>query len=193
MESRGKEYTMKELMLDNGLYAEIKTSKGTIVVMLEFETAPLTTANFVGLAEGTLKRTTYKPGKPFFNGLTFHRVVPDFMIQGGDPEGRGYGGPGYTFPDELNPALRHDRPGTLSMANAGPDTNGSQFFITHRATPHLDGHHAVFGHVIEGMAVIDKIQQGDKIESVKIIRRGEKAGAFQVDDKVFDRLLSELD
>ena len=183
---------MSDKTLTDGLYAEMKTSKGTILIVLDFELAPLTVANFTGLAEGTLKRTTHKPGKPFFNGLKFHRVIPDFMIQGGDPEGKGYGGPGYSFPDEFHPLLRHDRPGILSMANAGPDTNGSQFFITHRATPHLDGKHAVFGHVVECMSVVDRIKQGDTIESIRIIRKGPKAEEFRIDDNVFDRLSEEL-
>ncbi len=187
-----KENTMSDKELKDGLYAEMKTSKGTILIELSFELAPLTVTNFVGLAEGTLKKTTYKPGKPFFNGLKFHRVVPDFVIQGGDPEGKGYGGPGYSFPDEFHPLLRHDRPGVLSMANAGPDTNGSQFFITHRATPHLDGKHAVFGYVLEGMSVVDSIRQGDVIESVRIIRKGPGAEEFKTDDSTFNSLLEKL-
>ena len=139
------------------LTADIKTSKGTIEVKLTPDKTPVTVANFVNLAQ-----------KGFYNGVTFHRVIPDFMIQGGDPTGTGAGGPGYRFEDEFNPALRHDSPGVLSMANAGPGTNGSQFFITHVATPWLDGKHSVFGKVVKGQDVVNAIRQGDKIESVTI-------------------------
>jgi len=139
------------------LTADIKTSKGTIEVKLTPDKTPVTVANFVNLAQ-----------KGFYNGVTFHRVIPDFMIQGGDPTGTGAGGPGYRFEDEFNPALRHDSPGVLSMANAGPGTNGSQFFITHVATPWLDGKHSVFGKVMKGQDVVNAIRQGDKIESVTI-------------------------
>lgn len=167
----------------DGLYAHLNTDRGLIVVALEFEKAPMTVANFVGLAEGTLSE------KPFYNGLTFHRVIENFMIQGGDPQGTGSGGPGYVFPDEFHPDLLHYRAGSLSMANAGPGTNGSQFFITHTDTPWLDGHHSVFGYVVEGQNVVDAIQQGDHIKDVKIIRKGEKAEAFLVDRESFAELV----
>ena len=169
----------EESNMPEGMYAEINTNKGKIVTQLEFEKTPLTVANFVTLAEGNNPMADEKfKGKPFYDGLTFHRVIADFMIQGGDPDGTGSGGPGYRFDDEIVTDLKHDKPGVLSMANAGPATNGSQFFITHVATPHLDGMHTVFGHVIEGQDIVNAIAQGDKIESIKIIRSGKKAKEF---------------
>ena len=156
--------------MQDGLYAKIRTSKGDILVKLEDEKTPVTVANFVGLAEGSIKNTAKKEGEPYYDGLKFHRVINDFMIQGGDPKGTGAGGPGYHFDDEFHPSLRHDGPGVLSMANAGPGTNGSQFFITHVATPWLDDKHTVFGRVVEGQNVVDSIAQGDEIKSVEIIR-----------------------
>lgn len=176
----------------NGIYARIITNKGEIVCKLEEEKTPLTVTNFVGLAEGTKKFNF--PGndkkEKFYDNLTFHRVEKDFMIQGGCPLGNGTGGPGYSFPDEIDPSLKHDRAGILSMANAGKDTNGSQFFITHKATPWLDGKHTVFGHVVEGMNVVNQIVKGDRIITIEIMRVGKKAEEFQADQAQFDQLLA---
>ena len=174
--------------LGNGLFARIDTDKGSIVLQLEFQKTPLTVCNFVALAEGKMNVTG---GKPFYDGLIFHRVIEDFMIQGGDPQGTGSGGPGYRFPDEIHSTLKHDGPGILSMANAGPGTNGSQFFITHKETPWLDGRHTVFGRVVEGQDVVDAIQQGDKIKNITIIRNGPLATQFKADQAAFDTLLRE--
>lgn len=174
--------------LPDGLYAGLTTSRGEITIRLYPDQAPLTVANFVGLAEGSLNRET--PGTPYYDGLTFHRVVPGFVIQGGDPKGNGSGGPGYSFQDECRPALRHDRKGILSMANSGPNTNGSQFFITLGPTPHLDYLHSVFGEVVEGMEAVETIEMGDVIERVEIVRRGSEAEAFTVSADSFADLES---
>jgi peptidylprolyl isomerase len=186
---------MATTKLKDGLYAKFDTSKGEILCKLEFEKTPLTVTNFVGLAEGTkdLGGGAKAKGDNYYDGLKFHRVIPDFMIQGGCPLGTGTGGPGYTFPDEFDPKLTHSGPGILSMANAGPGTNGSQFFITHVATPWLDGKHTVFGHVVSGMDVVNKIAGNDVINSLKIIRVGSAAEAFQSDQKAFDTLLANVD
>ena len=165
-------------MSEQGIYANFNTTRGTIRVKLEHEKTPLTVANFVGLAEGKIKNSAKAEGEPYYNGLTFHRVIDNFMIQGGDPNGTGSGGPGYKFGDEFHPDLKHTGPGVLSMANAGPGTNGSQFFITHVETPWLDGKHSVFGSVVEGQDVVNAIKQGDKIETLEIDRVGAEAEAF---------------
>ncbi|HEX8269071.1 MAG TPA: peptidylprolyl isomerase [Flavobacterium sp.] len=161
--------------MEDGIYAKFKTPKGDILIKLTHDRTPGTVGNFVALAEGNLDNKAKPQGQPFYNGLKFHRVIPDFMIQGGDPQGTGSGGPGYKFDDEFHPELRHDRPGVLSMANSGPGSNGSQFFITHIPTGWLDDKHTVFGYVVDGQDVVDAVAQGDLMESVEIIRVGEEA------------------
>ena len=168
--------------MENGIYAKIGTPKGAITIKLEHEKTPMTVANFVGLAEGTLDNNVTEIGTPYYDGLTFHRVIADFMVQGGDPTGSGAGGPGYQFEDEIHPELKHNRPGTLSMANAGPATNGSQFFITHGPTDWLDGKHTVFGYVTEGQEVVDAIAQGDSMDKVEIVRVGAEAEAWDASE-----------
>ena len=162
----------------NGLFATISTSKGEIKIELEFEKTPGTVGNFVGLSLGLISNSIKPLGEAYYNGLKFHRVINDFMIQAGCPFGTGTGDPGYKFDDEFHSELKHDRPGVISMANAGPSTNGSQFFITHVETPWLDNNHAVFGNVIDGMDVVNSISQNDVIISVKINAVGDKAKAF---------------
>lgn len=178
---------------EDGLYVEMETTKGMIVLHLDFEKAPMTVCNFVGLAEGKIKNSAKPLGTPYYNGLKFHRVIADFMIQSGDPSGTGAGGPGYTFPDEFNPVLRHNKGGIISMANRGPGTNGSQFFITHKPTPWLDDRHSVFGETIEGKDVVNKIEQGDSIKTIRIIRVGEKAKNFKADNDAFNKMIEQYD
>lgn len=161
--------------MENGIYAKFNTSKGSILVKLTHDLTPGTVGNFVALAEGNMENKVKPQGVKYYDGLSFHRVIPDFMIQGGCPQGTGTGDPGYKFDDEFHPSLKHDRPGVLSMANAGPGTNGSQFFITHVPTSWLDNKHTVFGHVIEGQEVVDAVAQGDQLETLEIIRVGEEA------------------
>ncbi|WP_461533879.1 peptidylprolyl isomerase [Sinomicrobium sp.] len=161
--------------MQNGIYARFHTTKGEILAKLTHDKTPGTVGNFVGLAEGTLKNDVKEEGQPYYDGLNFHRVIPDFMIQGGCPQGTGVGGPGYQFDDEFHPNLKHSGPGVLSMANAGPGTNGSQFFITHVETAWLDNKHTVFGFVEEGQDVVNAVQQGDRIEKLEIVRVGEEA------------------
>ncbi|MGB5321488.1 peptidylprolyl isomerase [Lutimonas sp.] len=164
--------------MKDGLYTKIKTSKGDVLLKLEFEKTPGTVGNFIALAEGNMENSAKPQGQKYYDGLKFHRVIPDFMVQGGCPQGTGTGNPGYSFEDEFHADLKHNKPGILSMANAGPGTNGSQFFITHVATPWLDNKHTVFGEVIEGQDIIDSIAQDDIMEAVEIIRVGEAAEAF---------------
>jgi|TARA_B100000475_G_scaffold2727_1_gene2390 peptidyl-prolyl cis-trans isomerase A (cyclophilin A) len=161
-----------------GLFAIISTSKGEIKIELEFEKTPGTVGNFVGLSLGVINNSIKPLGEAYYNGLKFHRVINDFMIQAGCPLGTGTGDPGYKFDDEFHNDLKHDRPGIISMANAGPSTNGSQFFITHVETPWLDNKHTVFGNVIDGMDVVNSISQNDEIISIKINAVGDKAKAF---------------
>ena len=174
----------------DGVFAIMETSKGSIVLELFYKKTPLTVTNFVGLAEGTLDA---HKGKRFYDGLTFHRVIADFMIQGGDPEGSGRGGPGYRFADECMDDLKFDKPGYLAMANAGPGTNGSQFFITHVPTDWLNGKHTIFGQVVnkDSQDVVNAVQQGDKIVKVTIVRQGAEAEKFTATQADFDKHASE--
>lgn len=165
---------------EDGLYARMTTNKGDITLFLEFEKVPLTVANFVGLAEGKIENKAKKIGEPYYDGIIFHRVIKNFMIQGGDPTGTGRGGPGYKFKDEFKPEFIFNKAGILAMANAGPGTNGSQFFITHVKTPWLNNKHTIFGHVIdaESMKIVNSIVQGDTIKHIKILKVGKKARKF---------------
>ncbi|WP_281847480.1 peptidylprolyl isomerase [Olleya namhaensis] len=164
--------------MQDGLYAKFNTNKGEILVALEFEKTPGTVGNFVALAEGNMENKVKPQGTPYYDGLKFHRVIDNFMIQGGCPQGSGTGDPGYKFDDEFHPELKHSGPGILSMANSGPGTNGSQFFITHIATDWLDGNHTVFGNVVKGQDIVDAIAQGDQIDTLEIVRVGAAAESF---------------
>ena len=177
--------TPKKVAAIEGIFATIATNKGTIVVQLEYQKTPITVANFIALAEGknTFVTNEKLKGKPFYDGLKFHRVIKDFMIQGGDPSGNGSGGPGYAFKDEFT-NLKFDKGGILAMANSGPTTNGSQFFITHKDTPWLNEKHTIFGHVIQGMEIVNSIAQDDVILKVTITRKGILAKQFDA-AKVF--------
>jgi cyclophilin family peptidyl-prolyl cis-trans isomerase/FKBP-type peptidyl-prolyl cis-trans isomerase len=208
-----KEKKKKKPKLEKGMYAEFNTTKGVILCKLEFEKTPMTVANFVGLAEGDFSVDTTQYTDRFYDGVKFHRVIADFMIQGGDPLGSGAGGPDHRFYDETRKDLTHSGPGILSMANSDPRnskrpydntgmTNGSQFFITHKETPHLDGLHTVFGHVIQGQDVVNAITQGDTILSLNIIRKGKiakkwnqtevfAAGMKAAEANIFNLYLSE--
>ncbi|MBO5100381.1 MAG: peptidylprolyl isomerase [Treponema sp.] len=184
------ENELKAIEGKDGVFAIMETSKGSIVLELFYDKTPLTVTNFVGLAEGTLDAAK---GKKFYDGLTFHRVIKDFMIQGGDPEGTGRGGPGYRFADEPIEELVFDKPGYLAMANAGPGTNGSQFFITHVPTDWLNYKHTIFGKVVneDSQKIVNLVEQGDKIVQLKIVRQGEKAKSFTATQENFDKLAKE--
>ena len=173
--------------LDDGLYAVMQTSRGEIVVYLDTR-APITVMNFVGLAEGTIQ-SNRGLDTPFYDGLTFHRVEPGFVVQGGDPNGDGSGNPGYRFPTETHPELLHDGPGVVAMANSGPDTNGCQFYFTLAAAPNLDGGYNVFGRVVRGMDVVESIQIGDEIEKVRILRIGAEASDYVATTELFQELI----
>lgn len=194
-------YTVEDYYkkFEDGIYAEFNTDSGRIICKLHYDKVPLTVCNFVGLAEGTIPNNAKPFGTPFYDGLKFHRVIgkangdaQDFMIQGGDPQGNGSGGPGYKFADEFSDDLLHDGPGVLSMANSGPSTNGSQFFITHVATQWLDKRHSVFGKVVEGMDVVFKVRTNTKMNSVKIVRKGNAALDFKADSAAFSSLQAKL-
>ena len=183
-----KEKKMEALNGKEGVFAVLETEKGTIILNLFYKETPMTVTNFVGLAEGSLDAAK---GKPFYDGLKFHRVISSFMIQGGDPNGNGTGGPGYKFPDEFVDGLIFDKPGKLAMANSGTDTNGSQFFITHVPTDWLNYKHTIFGEVLSGQEVVNKVAQGDTIKSIKIIRQGSEAEKFTATQAEFDNLVTK--
>ena len=184
--------------LPEGLYAILTTDHGELVCRLEYQKTPLTVANFVGLAEGSIPNDIKGEGEPYFDGIVFHRVLPNFMAQVGDPNTLpggdasqiGRGNPGYYFRDEIDVTLQHNVPGTVSMANMGPGTNGSQFFITHGPTPHLNGRHTVFGYVVRGLPSLYEIEQRDTLRQVRIMRQGEAAEAFDA-PATFARLRAE--
>ncbi len=182
---------IKKMKLEKGIYALMSTNKGDILIKLKHKETPMTVANFVGLSEGDFVNDTLSFTEPFYDGLKFHRVIANFMIQGGDPQGNGQGGPGYKFYDETNKDIKHDGPGILSMANSGTNTNGSQFFITHKATPWLNGKHTVFGKVLKGQDVVDAIAQNDTILKVKIYRLGKEAKKFNATE-VFESVSKEI-
>ena len=188
----------KHLGLDQGLYAKVYTEKGDLLIRLYHEDTPLTVANFVSLAEGSSKVVADSlKGKKFYNGLPFHRVIANFMVQGGDIQRNGTGDPGYKFADEFpvndsgDLLFKHSKKGVFSMANSGPNTNGSQFFITHKETPWLDGKHTIFGEVVEGLSVLDSIQQGDLIQKIQIKRVGKAAHAYNATE-VFSESLEAI-
>ena len=180
--------TLEALNGKEGVFAVLTTEKGQIVLELFYKETPMTVSNFVGLAEGTLDAAK---GKPFYGGLTFHRVISDFMIQGGDPQGNGTGGPGYKFADEFVDGYIFDKPGKLAMANSGENTNGSQFFITHVPTDWLNYKHTIFGQVVTGQNIVDTVEQGDHIISLQIVRQGKDAEKFTVTQESFDKLTLE--
>jgi len=166
--------------MKEGIYTKIKTNQGDILLTLHYKKTPGTVANFVVLSEGKIDNSFKSKNEPFYDGIKFHRVIPDFMIQTGCPQGTGMGDPGYKFDDEFHPDLKHDKPGVLSMANSGKATNGSQFFITHVPTQWLDNKHTIFGEVVEGQNVVDKIKQDDQINSIEIIREGSEANSWNI-------------
>ena len=178
--------TTKTTDSNEGIFAEFVTSKGKIVVQLEYQKTPITVANFISLVEGTNTFVADEKlkGKPYYNGLKFHRVIKDFMIQGGDPAGNGSGGAGYSYKDECLPELIFDKGGILAMANSGPATNSSQFFITHKETPWLNGKHTIFGHVVSGMETVNAVVQDDVMNTITIVRKGDAAKKFDA-AKVF--------
>jgi cyclophilin family peptidyl-prolyl cis-trans isomerase len=179
--------------LEDGVYADFNTSKGRFSVKLEYEKAPMTVSNFVGLVEGKIKNDAVAEGKPYFNGTLWHRVVPAQLIQAGKSAGTGFQSPGYMFPNEIVEGLNHNEAGVIAMANAGPNTNGSQFYITLSPAEALNGNYTVFGHVIEGMDVVNKIVQDDKIQSISITRIGEKALNFKPDTESFMKLVKDAE
>src|SRR5580658_10389150 len=187
--SVGLSAAQDQAKLPEGMYAEIRTSKGLIVARLEADLTPMTVANFVGLAEGTIANSAFDPGRPFFDGSIYHRVVPGHVIQTGIPQSDRAKGPGYTFPNEIHARLSHNHAGALNMANGGPNTNAAQFCITLGDRSYLDGDYNVFGEVVEGMDVVMRIVQGAKVESVRILRVGAKAQTFHPDTESFQAMV----